>query len=196
MSIALTNNYDEEQTSEDGNLYADDKKLLVRFEVRAVKNEFETNKQGRPVYYDQEYIQIIIPGNRDVSSYPLDDQYKARFKDRYNKWKNEGVEALSNGGTILAELPWMTKSQIAELAHWHIHTVEQLAEMSDINAMKFMGNNQLRERAKNFLKAAAGEAPALALQQALEQRDLHIQTLQGQVDAMKAAIEKLEKNRR
>ena len=51
--------------------------------------------------------------------------------------------------------------------------------------MKFMGNNQLRQRAKNFLQAAAGEAVHAKLQQELEQRDLTIQTLEKQVEEIR-----------
>ena len=53
---------------------------------------------------------------------------------------------------------------IAELHYSNITTVEQLANLSDANAQQYMGNfRKLRERAKNFLQAAAGEAPAIKL---------------------------------
>jgi hypothetical protein len=196
MSLAME--FEGDKTYEDGKQYSDDDKLLVKFEVRAVKNEFETNKQGRPIYYDADYIHIITPGDRNVSVFPMDESYARRFKKRYEAWKASAESDLRINGTLLAELPWMTKSQIAELNYSNVFTVEQLADMSDANAMKFMGNNQLRQRAKNFLQAAAGEAVHTKLQQELEQRDLTIQTLQKQVDDLKGAFEKMaaESNKR
>lgn len=194
MSIAMDNAYDEERTYEDGKQYSDDKKLLVRFDVRAVKNLFQTEKQGRAIYDDVEYIEIIVPGSREVSAFPMDEGYKRRFKERYTAWKNSDQNrAFAQGGTILAELPWMTKSQIAELTSFNIYTVEQLAEMDDTNALKFMGNHQLRDRAKNFLKAAAGEAINTKLQSELEARDNKIEVLTRQVAELIEAIDKLKK---
>ena len=117
--------------------------------------------------------------------------FKKRFSARYDKWKTMQDKAQTMEGTILAELPWMTKSQIAELNYMNIFTVEQLAELDDARAMKFMHSYQLRDRAKNFLAAAAGEAPMLKLQAELEKRDNEIQVLQRQMQEMTAAFEKL-----
>jgi hypothetical protein len=189
MSFA-TGIYEDDKTYEDGKQYADDEKLYVRFETRAVKHDKKSEEAGRAIYYDQDYIQIIIPGSRDISVFPMDDHYKKRFAKRYKDWKDSG-EGQKISGTLLAELPWMTKSQIAELNYSNIFTVEQLAEMSDVNAQQFMGNFKLRERAKNFLAAAAGEAPALKLQQALEERDNHIQVLERKVEELTAAFERM-----
>jgi hypothetical protein len=193
-----TGTYDEDKTYEDGKQHSDDDKLRVRFSVQAVKHDKKSEEAGRAIYYDQEFIQIIIPGSRDISTFALDDHYKRRFKKRYDDWKanQEGEQKIE--GTILAELPWMTKSQIAELNYCNVRTVEELAAMSDANAQQFMGNFKLRERAKNFLAAAAGEAPAIKLQAALEERDNHIQVLERKVEELNAAFARMqaEQNRR
>jgi hypothetical protein len=183
--------YEGEKTYEDGRQFADDKHLRVRFFVDAVKHPKKSDEAGRAIYYDQEFIQIIIPGSRDISTYALDDHYKARFKEAYAKWKANGDQAKIDG-TILAELPWMTKSQIAELNYSNINTVEQLANLPDNLAQQFLGNFKLRERAKNFLLAAAGEAPALKLQAALEERDNHIQVLERKVEELTASFERMQ----
>lgn len=192
MSIALSPVYDEERTYEDGQQHADDKRLLVRFDVRAVKNEYLSNKEGRPIFQDEEYIQIIVPGSRDVMTAPLDETYKRRFADRYKRWKEDVGKVQHIQGTPLSEVSWMTRSQVAELAMNNVYTVENLADMSDIDAMKFMGSHELRKRAKNYLQAAANEAPLTRLQQELEQRDNHIKTLEQKLEAMQAALDKLQ----
>lgn len=194
MSVSI-GEFEGDKTYEDGKHYADDDKLLVRFETRAVKNEFRSNKEGRPIFEDADYIQIIIPGSRDISSFPMDDQYKRRFRKRYEDWLGNR-EATRIDGTLLAELSWMTKSQIAELNYSNIFTVEQLANLSDTHARQFMGNHQMRDRAKNFLAQAAGEAPMLRLQAELEQRDNHIAALEKKIDDLTAAFEKMEKKNR
>lgn len=189
MSFA-TNVYEDDKTYEDGKQYADDEKLLVRFETRAVKHDKKSEEAGRAIYYDQDYIQIIVPGSRDISVFPMDASYEKRFAKRYRDWKEKG-EGAKIDGTLLSELPWMTKSQIAELNYSNVHTVEQLAGLSDANAQQFLGNFKLRERAKNFLAAAAGEAPAIKLQAALEERDNHIQVLERKVEQLTAQFEKM-----
>jgi len=187
--------FEGERTYEDGKNYADDEKLWIKFDVRAVKHEFESNKQGRDIFYDQEYIEIIVPGTREVSKFPMDDNYKRRFRKQYENWKSnqEGDQSIS--GTVLSEVTWLSKSQVAELNYANIKTVEQLADLSDANAMKFMGSQQLRQKAKLFLEAAAGQAPALRLQQELDQRDNKIASMQEQIDSMVKMIEDLKKKR-
>lgn len=194
MSVSI-GEFEGDKTYEDGKQYADDDKLLVRFESRAVKNEFRSKAEGRPIFEDADYIQIIIPGSRDISSFPMDDTYKRRFNKRYSAWL-ENKENTKVDGTILAELTWMTKSQIAELNYCNVFTVEQLANLSDTNARQFMGNYQLRDRAKNFLAQAAGEAPMLKMQAELEQRDNHIQALEQKINDLTEAFAKMEKKNR
>jgi hypothetical protein len=184
------NTYDGEKTYEDGKQYEDDKKLFVRFEVRPYKMEKKSEDAGRPIFEDVEYISIIIPGSRDVLTAPIDETYKRRFRERYDKWKAHS-DATRVEGTPLGELTWMTKSQALELSYYNITTVEQLAGMSDTDALKFMGNHSLRQKAKVFLEAAAGEAPALKLQAELAERDNHIQVLERKVADLTAAFEKM-----
>ena len=195
MSLVIGNEYDQDRTYENGQQYADDEKLLVRFETRAVKHEQKSREAGRPVFYDHDYIQIIIPGSREVSSFPMDEQYERRFRKRYAEWKASENGQIKIDGTLLSELTWMTKSQIAELNYSNVFTVEQLANIPDVLARSFMGAQQLKDRAKRYLEAAAGEAPLLKMQAELEQRDQKIAALTDQLDKMSAAIEDLKKKR-
>jgi hypothetical protein len=184
------NTYDGDKTYEDGKQHADDNKLFVRFETKPQHNKFQSDKEGRPIFEEVEYISIITPGSRDVFTTPLDDLYRARFKERYDKWKSS-TDAQKVEGTLLAEMPWLTKGQIAEMNYSNVFTIEQLANLSDAQAMQFMGNHKLRERAKLYLEQAKGDAPLLRLQQELEQRDAKIEVLSGQVAGMQAALDKL-----
>ncbi len=195
MSLVIGNEYDQDRTYENGQQYADDEKLLVRFETRAVKHEQKSREAGRPVFYDHDYIQIIIPGSREVSSFPMDEQYEKRFRKRYNEWKASETGQIKIDGTLLSELTWMSKSQIAELNYSNVFTVEQLANIPDVLARSFMGAQQLKDRAKRYLEAAAGEAPLLKMQAELEQRDQKIAALTDQLEKMSAAIEDLKKKR-
>ncbi len=194
MSFA-TGVYDQDRTYEDGKQFADDDKLFVRFETKPQHNQFLSDKEGRPIFQDVEYISIITPGSRDVFTTPLDDSYKRRFKVRYDKWK-ASTDAQQVDGTLLSELPWLTKSQIAELNYSNVQTIEQLASLSDANAQQFLGNFKLRERAKLYLQQAKGDAPMLKLQQALEERDSRIGVLERKLEELNAAFERQEAGRK
>lgn len=187
----FSNIYEGDKTYEDGKQYVDDDRLLVRFETKAVHNEWKSTQEGRPIFDEVEFISIIVPGSRDVFTTELNDTYKRRFSKRYAKWR-EDTSNTKIEGTPLAELTWMGKTQIAELNYSNVFTVEQLANMSDQTAMKFMGSYQLRDRAKRFLEAAAGEAPMLKMQAELSDRDAQIQVLQQKVADLTAAFEKMQ----
>ena len=191
---AVIGHFEVEKTYEDGRQYADDEKLLVRFETRAVQNEFKSKEAGRPIFEDADYIQIIIPGSREISTFPMDEHYLRRFRKRYEDWKNS-ADKVKIEGTMLSELTWMTKSQIAELNYSNVYTVEQLANLPDVLARSFMGAQQLKERAKNYLQKAADQAPMLKLQSELEKRDQEIEGLKGQLANALEAIKDLQKRK-
>lgn len=152
----------EDAIYEDGQQYKDDAKLIVAFYTKPVRNNFKSDQEGRPIFEDREFIKIIIPGNRDVTDAPVTDAYRQRFAQKYAAYKaNKAQEVV---GTPLSELPWMGASQVAEFNALNIRTVEQLVELPDVHAQKFMGYSMLKERCQRFLKAAAGEAPDLKLE--------------------------------
>jgi hypothetical protein len=84
-------------------------------------------------------------------------------------------------GTPLEQWPQMTVGMVASLKAMNVHTVEQLAEMSDQYAQQIMGNHDLRRKAKLFLDAAAGEAVNNKLQSELDKRDIEINQLKEQM---------------
>ena len=191
------NTYDGDTTYEDGKQYKDDDKLFVKFFTKPLHNESRSTKEGRPVFDEVEYISIITPGSRDIFTTPLEDNYKRRFKKRYEGWL-ANKDATKVEGTLLAEMAWLTQGQIAELNYSNVFTIEQLANLSDTNARQFLGNFKLRERAKLYLEQAAGDAPLLRLQAELEERDMKIEVLSKQMTDLQAAFEKMtaEKQRK
>jgi hypothetical protein len=163
--------------------FAMDNKLFVQFFMLAVRNEIKSIEAGRPIFDDKEYVRIITPGNtKSVLEVPVQEEHRSRFASRYERWKKGQGEALT--GTPLEMWPQMTVSQVAELKALNIHTVEQLASLSDGNAQQIMGNNSLRAKAKLFLDAAAGEAVNTKMTAELEKRDDEIALLRKQVQAL------------
>jgi hypothetical protein len=161
--------------------YAMDHKLMVNFYVRAVQNTFKSSQEGRPIFDEKEYVRIIIPGDtKSVIDAPVNDEYRGRFRDRYERFKKGLVQAQS--GTPLEIWPQMTIGLVAELKAMQIFTVEQLADLADAQAQKIMGSHDLRRRAQAFLDAAKGEAANSKMAMELEKRDIEIETLKAQME--------------
>lgn len=164
-----------------------DKKLMVKFSIVPHYCEAESIKEGRPIYRDEEVIHVMIPGSRDITAALVDDNYRRRFSSQYRRFK-EGRAEMHNG-TPLSVLAWMNPSQILELNAVNCFTVEQLAEMPDSLAQKFMGAQALKQRASAYLQTAKDQAPMLKLQDELEKRDAQLMQLQEQIAAMQLQLE-------
>lgn len=166
---------------------------FARFYMKPCKNEFRSQAENRPIFEEMEYVEITLPGDRrsivdrrvkpdDLREWPA--QYKA-FK--------ENLEQLGEG-MPLGEWAPMTRSQVEEYKFFKVHTVEQMAAISDGALMDLpMGTRELRDHAQRFLAQAAGGKPTEALAAEVAKRDDTIEELRNQVTALKAENEKLKK---
>jgi hypothetical protein len=159
---------------------AGDDKLLVVFRDHYSPDHDASDREGRPMFKDAVYIKIITPGDRDnIIDREMRPEDKFRFPRQYAAF--QAGQAEIGDGTRLEEWPQISRSQVEELRYMHIRTVEQLANLKDDIMSKATGLRGLSERAKLFLEAAAGAAPALALKAELEKRDEQIAALQNSV---------------
>lgn len=147
-----------------------DSRLYVRFYMKAVQNNFQTEKQGKPVFDDVEFVHIEVPGNRlsiiDTLSY---DEHRQRFPIQYARFKNENATEQTTG-LPLEHWPLVTRAQAESLKAMKFRTVEQIAGASDaqiegIGMTGGMASHAFREKAQRFLAAAQGSA---ALEQAAQ----------------------------
>ncbi|RKZ59718.1 MAG: hypothetical protein DRQ44_13420 [Gammaproteobacteria bacterium] len=162
-----------------------DDTLLVKFFIKSRPDSAASLKEGRPIFKDVEYIDIKIPGSRTGGACrPARQNDIERFPRHYAAFKNRMEPPVE--GTPLVEWPQISRSQAEELSFHNVKTVEQLADMADVHASKFMGMNALRDKAKAFLKNAAEAAPALALQAEIDNRDEQIRLLMERLNALEA----------
>jgi hypothetical protein len=145
-------------------LYDGDDKLYVTFHTAAVLNPAASTKAGRPIYDDIDMITIRTPGSQLTSIVDNAKRYtqgRPVLAEKYRQWKAGQMEAA--GGTPLENFPFLfTKpSLIAELKYRHIHTVEQLAALSDTGKQQIMGGHELCQKAIDWIAStAAGAADA------------------------------------
>ena len=131
-----------------------DKSLLVKFFVKPREDKTASVREGRPIFRDTEYIDIKIPGNRGSGACrPATEEDKKRFPEHYAKFKQRVTDERDEG-TPLSEWAPMSRSTAEELAFFHVKTVEQLANMADVQVAKFKGLFELQAKAKAWLKNA------------------------------------------
>jgi hypothetical protein len=175
-------------------------KLIVRFYVNAVVDEKATNGwteefydidtgekrikkhpgAGIKKFVDEEWIEIRIPGNvaevRHRAVRPGDTRKHAR---EYAAFKQGLADPLV--GTPIESLPFLSPAQVAEFKSAGLRTAENVRDVSDSDASKFLGMHGIRRRVSDFLAAAAGEAPILSLRADNEQMAAQIKALQAQI---------------
>lgn len=172
--------------------YGSDKKLMVRFFKEPIYMEAQSVKDGKAVYQDFDYIEIITPGMRgatikrqvkvnDDGGEPPDTM---RWPTQWAQFQKQ-QEQVSEGMRLEEWAP-MTKSEVMNCKAQNIHTVEQVANMTDDNlGVLGLYGRRRREEALNFLKQAQNGAASSQLisENEILRRDLNM--LKEQVQTMK-----------
>jgi hypothetical protein len=143
--------------------------LSVTFYTEAIEYKAESEKAGRPIFKEVPFVRILVPGDTtNIIERKASKEDEAKFPYAWARYKAEAKEMTE--GMPLEQWPQITRSLLKELKYYEVHTVEQLAGLSDAHASKMgMGFSEFRNKAKAFLAAAAGTASATA-QEAENQR--------------------------
>jgi hypothetical protein len=136
--------------------------LHVEFYIDSKLMGFLSEQAGRPIHQDAEFVKIMIPGDaKTMHEREATDQDRDRFPLEYARFKNGMKEEMQAVGTPLKAWPAMSRSLVKDFAHFNVHTVEQLAGMSDTAMQAFgMGAREYSTKAKAFLALAENSAAA------------------------------------
>lgn len=158
-----------------------DRVLHVTFFMRSVQDNFQTLKQGCPVFKDEEWVRILIPGRNDLTvEEPVEEHHKMRFPQQWAMFKNMTATVDQVVGTPVTEWPLLTRAQAEELKAKKFYTVQQIAECSDAQIQALgMNANNLRQKARAFLASAQTSAAALAQSEELARKDQEIAELRA-----------------
>jgi len=171
--------------------YEEDGSLFVQFYTGAIQDKEASLKEGRPIFKDEEFIRIMVPGDKEnVVERVVRDNDRQRFHARYQAWKKNAEEEFQ--GTPLDKWNFISHAQVEELRYFGIRTVEQLAGVSDGNAQNFVGINRLRQKAQEYLAATKDDAPIAQLQVEIEKRDSRISEQDETIANLLSRIEALE----
>lgn len=146
---------------------------------------------GRPIYKDVLHVEIRAAGDKDEIRRRIaresDKQRFPREFELYERTRAGGPEGVI--GTPLDKLPFLTKSQCMEFRAIGVRNAEDLADMSDANGQKFMDFQRIRQRCKDFLALAAGQAPTDALREEARLRDEQAKAMQEQIKSLEEKLE-------
>jgi hypothetical protein len=164
---------------------------IIYFFDKPEKDGKASLEAGRPVFANKVYIHKSTPGDNLVAiERPLRDQDKQDFPREWAAYEQK-KETGRIDGTPLSEWPQMDRLQVAELNAINIHSVEQVANLSDSHASKIMGFNELRKKAQTYLRyakdlvdAEKGSEEKAALKTQLEARDKEIAELKLRMELL------------
>jgi hypothetical protein len=171
---------------------------IPRFHVKPVKNEFKSGQAGHDVFDEIEYVEIIVPGQKNqIVDERVKNEHRQRWPNQYAAFKANLEPPLE--GTPLKEWPAISASRVAELQSANIKTVEQLANLADQFLTKFQGGHSLREKARLWLEQAAGNQPLMKLQAENEALRDQLKALeanhQDQINRLEAKMAEMMRSR-
>lgn len=164
----------------------DDDALAVRFEKRAIYMKAQSEKENRPIYEDRVFAIIPVPGGDEFHG-PIKEEHKQRFWRQWEAFEAGDTEQII--GTPLAMWSPMSPAQVETFKYMKVHTVEQLAALSDSHIQELgMGAQELRRKAKAYLDIS--KDAGLAMQQAAENERLthEIEALKQQMIEMQTTF--------
>ena len=185
-------------------LYKTDTNAVLRFFETADKNNFWSERAGKPVFDTVLMAEVITPGQaastltveiertfNEAAGLNEDGSRKVRHTNHYTKFQKQ-VEAYKSDsgeyiddGTPLKSWAQIDRGTAETFIAQGIHTVEGLASVSDgVLHNLGMGARTLREQAKAFLTARQFGMPTA--QQAAEQ--VRLETRVAELEAENASL--------
>lgn len=125
-------------------------KCFPRFYIEPVQDHYMSEKLGRPVFNDREFVEIIIAGDRTTKPVcVVTDEHRHRWPRHYAAFK-AGQEPPVDG-MPLEQWPAMSKSMVMELKASGFRTVEQIANLADDAPVR--DAQGLKKRAQKWLNS-------------------------------------------
>lgn len=171
-----------------------DSRLAVMFFKQATENAFESEAQGRPIFYDVDMVRIQVPGDTTtVIVAPVREDHKKRFPLQWAHFMNMHGGDPREIGTPLSQWPRLGQSQVEELKALKFFTVESIATAADqqlqrINMIAGMSPYAFRDHAIRFLKIAQDDSTTQAAEDRAKALEEENKKLREETDAKLAEM--------
>jgi len=160
----------------------------VYFDVIAVENEAKTEEAGRVQYDNVEHFIVQWPG-QEKQFIRAKDWHRKRYAAEYKAFK-QGLE-IPESGLPLQEWGMIPASTAKEFKLIGIHTVEQLADLSEGGEVyrKLGPAQSYVTKAKDFVKRTEKEGKYTALQAQNRKLTAEVGALREQIQMLSQRIE-------
>lgn len=162
----------------------------VEFYAEAKLDKIKTQAAGgKPVYEDKDYIRIISPGARDSEfCRPVQPKDIQAYPEKWEAYKSNEVQVEE--GLPLDKWAYLTQAQVKTIKARNVHTVEQLANLTD-SASKTLGLNgtEIRRAAQEYLSSADDKMDEInRLKADKNKQDVQIKELTDQVGELQSSL--------
>ena len=165
-----------------------DDKLFVQFYLGTRKNEQKSMDEGRPVFDTLPMVKILVPGDRNtVIQAKATEEYTTRFPKQWERFTSSQSQEIQ--GSLLSEVPIVTRGQAEELEYFKVYTVEQLADAPDSLSAKFPGFHDLKRKAVAYVANAKDAAAAMKLAEVNEAQANRISSLEAEIKRLSDMFE-------
>lgn len=169
-----------------------DDRLAIRFFKKAARDDVESEVQGRMVFKEAIYIQIMVPGDRDnIVIRPAGEGDKRRFAQHYQAFlQGDGKEQVI--GLPLEAWGQLNLAQVEEYRYLGVRTVEQMAVLNDAACQRLPGSQELKRKAAAFIELTKEGEPMRKMEAALATRDNQIEAMAKQLEEQGTIIKQLQ----
>lgn len=168
-----------------------DSLLHVQFYMRSEQDNFKSEKEGRPIFFETPYIRINTPGNQlsEIDT-PVRAEHKIRFPIQWAAFQNAQTPQDQIVGTPVDQWPTVSRAQADELKGIKFFTVEQIANASDLQLQRLGMNGQvLQQKARAFLTTAKDHALEQHQAAELVRKDTEIKELNDRLARLENMVE-------
>ena len=161
-------------------------RIMGKFFHKSVQDPDKSAEAGHPVFVDEVWVETRQPGERIPASHPMyvgDDQKWPKAWAAFNASEDQVVE-----GFPLEEWPMMVRSMVDNFKYHGVVSVEQLADLPDVQCQNVMGGIEFKQKAKRYLEVANAGATVIQLKEELASRDEQIALLQVSLDELAAEV--------
>jgi hypothetical protein len=168
------------------------RRTFPTFYVEAVESRSESEKEGRPIFKDVEYVKILIAGDQKTEVVKkVSEQVKQDYRQEYLQWK--ATQQQSVVGTPIEQWPGASVSFVKTCKVLNVFTVEALAQLDDSALQRLgMGSRDMQARARAWLSAAKDGAETERLAAENNRLQDQIDSLQTQIKEMGARFSELQ----
>ncbi len=188
--------------------YKTDDGSALRIWKDAAQNNFLTQQEGRPIFDEVTYVEVISPGSGNSTPIfeamrvlaPEAKADKPKYGIKYDEFKkyiadfNAGETSdASLSGTPLSQWAEMNRTMVATLKVAKIFTVDALAHLPDTQlAVIGPDGRTWREKAKAYIESAKSNAYATEIAAQLERANETNVDLQRQIKELADRIEAMQ----